>query len=430
MIGRLYWVGGLLLGLLALSGRTLVAQSPSLPSTLTVADWRKDLRILAAELPRRHANAFHTISRAHFDRMVADIDRQLPSSDVDQAVVGLASIVASVGDGHTTLQLPGDWPRYAIVPAWFGCAAGSTGPCELRITSTAPDARRALGARVIRIDTVTVEEAHRRLTSIIPKGESDGAVWGSSTGLLNVPNVLHGLGIVQSSAHAMFELEDSTGTRFTLTVSTVPRQTPVQAWPSASAQAPVSRQRFGEPLWWTLLPDSQTVYVAFNSYPDVGTFKRLTSDLMAFVNQHQSRRLVIDLRRNTGGDFTKVRRTLLPALRQHPVISQRGHLYVLIGPVTFSAAMTNAVDFRNEAHAILVGLPTGARPNGYQEGDEFRLPRSGLVVGYSTRLYRFQQEDTPGVMPDQRVEPTWTAFREGRDLALEWVLAQPLPAGR
>jgi len=102
---------------------------------------------------------------------------------------------------------------------------------------------------------------------------------------------------------------------------------------------------------------------------------------------------------------------------------------VLVGPVTFSAAMTNAVDFRNEARAILVGLPTGARPNGYQEGDEFRLPRSGLMVGYSTRHYRFQQEDTPGVIPDQRIEPTWAAFREGRDTALEWVLTQPIPTG-
>ena len=86
--------------------------------------------------------------------------------------------------------------------------------------------------------------------------------------------------------------------------------------------------------------------------------------------------------------------------------------------------MANAVDFRRELDAILVGQPTGARPNGYQENDEMRLPRSGLVVSYSTRYYKFQDEDTPGVMPDQVITPTWAAFRAGRDLALEWVLGQ------
>jgi hypothetical protein len=40
---------------------------------------------------------------------------------------------------------------------------------------------------------------------------------------------------------------------------------------------------------------------------------------------------------------------------------------VIIGGRTFSAAMTNAIDFRKETKAILVGEPAGERPNGYQE---------------------------------------------------------------
>lgn len=131
------------------------------------------------------------------------------------------------------------------------------------------------------------------------------------------------------------------------------------------------------------------------------------------------------MQRNGGGDFTKVREILLPPIAKHPVLGAKGHLYVLIGPSTFSAAMTNAIDFRKDANAILVGLPTGALPNSYQEGSEFTLPNSKLVVGYSTKYYKFQESDTPGVIPDQRVEPTWAAYRAGRDLALEWVMAQP-----
>lgn len=55
------------------------------------------------------------------------------------------------------------------------------------------------------------------------------------------------------------------------------------------------------------------------------------------------------------------------------------------------AAMTNAVDFRREFGAILVGEPTGARPNQYQESGNFTLPNSGLRITVSTRYYQFQE---------------------------------------
>jgi hypothetical protein len=88
--------------------------------------------------------------------------------------------------------------------------------------------------------------------------------------------------------------------------------------------------------------------------------------------------------------------------------------------------MTNATDFRRETDAILVGEPTGARPNGYQELDGFTLPQSGVVAHCSILRYRFQDRDTPAVMPDVRIDPDWNAFREGRDPVMEWILEQPL----
>jgi hypothetical protein len=88
--------------------------------------------------------------------------------------------------------------------------------------------------------------------------------------------------------------------------------------------------------------------------------------------------------------------------------------------------MANAADFRNDLHAILVGEPTGARPNGYQENRAFSLPNSHLDVSYSTRLYKFQEQDTPGIMPDKRIDPDWLSYRRGRDPVLAWILKQPL----
>lgn len=136
--------------------------------------------------------------------------------------------------------------------------------------------------------------------------------------------------------------------------------------------------------------------------------------------------MVIDLRQNAGGDFTKVRDLLLPALKQHR-LNRRGRLFVAIGRNTFSAAMTNAADFLQETNAILVGEPTGGRPSGWQEKGQFTLPSSHLTVSVSTQYYRFLAEDLPAVMPHEHILITWDDFRAGRDAVLEWIVAQPLP---
>jgi len=93
-----------------------------------------------------------------------------------------------------------------------------------------------------------------------------------------------------------------------------------------------------------------------------------------------------------------------------------------MGRRTFSAAMVNAIDFRKDTTAILVGAPIGERPNSYSENDEMTLPNSRVVVSYSTRYYQFLDQDVPAVVPDQRLDPSWVDFKAGRDPVMEWVL--------
>jgi len=189
---------------------------------------------------------------------------------------------------------------------------------------------------------------------------------------------------------------------------------------SAAKSEPLSRQRPTERFWFTYLPESQTVYVSFRGYDSLGENAR---KLFQFVDSNPTRRLVIDMRQNGGGDFTKVRSSLIPGIKQRPAINKKGHLFVVIGRRTFSAAMTNAIDFRKETNAILVGEPAGERPNSYQENDEMKLPNSRLTVSYSTPYYKFLDEDVPAVMPDKRIDPNWTDYKAGRDPVLDWILS-------
>jgi len=153
----------------------------------------------------------------------------------------------------------------------------------------------------------------------------------------------------------------------------------------AFEEVPLFRQRQAEQFWFTSLPGSQTLYVNLRGYPETSTFKRISDDLLKLVNTSQPKRLVIDARQNTGGDFNKGR-YLLAGLKKHETFRNRGSVYVITGRATQSAAMVNAIDFRKELNAILVGEPTGGRPNSYSENDEFRLPNSNLEVSYSNQI--------------------------------------------
>jgi hypothetical protein len=120
-----------------------------------------------------------------------------------------------------------------------------------------------------------------------------------------------------------------------------------------------------------------------------------------------------------------VREQIIPQIKKRPRLNRKGGLYVAIGRRTFSAAMSNASDFRRETPAILVGEPAGEKPNSYQESRRMQLPNSKLTVSYSTKFYRFADPGIEAIVPDKLFEPAWADYKAGRDPVLEWIMAEP-----
>ena len=111
--------------------------------------------------------------------------------------------------------------------------------------------------------------------------------------------------------------------------------------------------------------------------------------------------------------------TLVDELARRPKL--RG--YAITGGRTFSAALKNSIDFRKIAHATLVGETIGERPNSYSENDELTLPNARMEISYSTRYYKFLEDDQL-VAPDKEILPTWADWLAGRDPVMDWIIAQ------
>jgi hypothetical protein len=384
---------------------------------LSTSEWREDLHHLALELPGRHGDAFHRVAREEFEDSIQALDGRLASLDGHEVFAAMGRIVAMVGDGHTYLQLPGTFRRYPLRQYAFGDT--------LRITHAAAGYEPLLGARVLAIGGTEIREAARLVRRQIAPGENEWYVLKELPWFLIHAEVLHAHGVVPDLEEAQWTVETVSGERMDIRLAPVALGEGLTLVSAAQA-VPLYRRRADEDLSFTFLQDSRTLYVNFRGYPPRDQFREFFDDLFEFADQHHAERLVIDLRQNSGGDFTKGRELLLPRLIPHR-LNQHGRLFVAIGRHTFSAAMTNAADFSRETNATLVGEPTGARPNGWQEKGEFTLPNSRLTVSVSTRYYRFLDEDLPAVMPHRQVDLTWEDFRAGRDPVLDWIVAQPLP---
>jgi len=253
---------------------------------------------------------------------------------------------------------------------------------------------------------------------VISQAETEWFVLRDSPDYIAIPEVLHALGIVPNLTSAPFTFVDDHGKQFTLNIEAVARSARLD-WLSLPTKLPLYQQRPDEKFWFTYRPDAKTVCVSFRGYDSL---IENAQQLFKAIDEHQPQRLVIDMRENGGGDFTLVREHLLPGLKQRSAINRTGHLFVVIGRDTFSAAMSNATDFRKETKAILVGEPIGERPNSYQENRQLVLPNSLLTVSYSTQYYSFLNGASE-VTPDKRIDPNWLSYKAGRDPVMDWILA-------
>jgi hypothetical protein len=378
---------------------------------LTPAEWRDDLRAFATQLPKRHANAFHFVSREVFDREVASLDSAIAGLDGPTVLVRMMRIAAMVGDGHTGFHVPGALvPGYPIGLRNFGD--------QIRVIRTAAGADSALGMRLVSIDETPVAEILPRLDRLLAQDENPGLREAEVPGFLALGAFLHGIGVVRDERRARFTFEDDHGARVTLTLAPMIGSAAEMVWHFTSPELPLYRKNRTESLAFTWLPESRTVYCNFRNYHDLG---ERAGKMFEFIDQHPVDRLVIDMRQNGGGDFNQGRRHLIEPVRKRPALDRQDHLFVIVGPITFSAALANAIDFRVKTRAMLVGEPIGEKPNSWSENDEFVLPHSHLTVSYSTKYYEF----APGqemITPDRVIAPTWEEFRAGRDPVLEWIL--------
>jgi hypothetical protein len=393
------------------TGEALPGTASADKLSLTPRQWREDLAYFATELPKRHPDAFANTPKDKFDVAVAELDGKIDHLNSDEIYIGLDRLANLIGDAHTYVEFPKDNANLPLDTRHFGN--------ESRVVIVAPGYEQALGTRIIAIQNVPLAQARELAAAITPIAETASLKESRVDGFLTTGMALHGLGVIPDRNSALYTLATDDGKEVVVDFKALPPgQEP--KWVHVTAQLPLSEQHITGSAACTYLRDVRTLYCNVRWIRDLaGPAKELFDTLK---REHPDK-LVIDLRQNGGGDYNVGLKHLIEPLRKDKDINRKGHLFVLIGPNTFSAAMSNAAQFRTMTEATLVGQTIGERPNSYQEVKQFTLPNSHFAVHYSTRFYKFVEATDNVVAPDKEIIPTWEEYKTGHDPVLEWVLA-------
>ncbi len=374
--------------------------------------------------PRRHEAAADPDWRARWDKLLAEADELGDGAYFVHARRALAWFK----DGHTTI-LPFEF--VGGVPAALANGPFSYNlPVRARvfhdgawIVAAGADAKSLLGARITRIGKLTAAELIRALAEQWPGNDAWAHRWSAAP--FASPAFLQGLGAIDDSA-APVPFEAQSGTK-ALKGSLEPtanaqsdllqvtrKATEIEGWASSAASGNFVRA----------LPDRQALYLSIDEMDDVEgkTFGAFTREAFAAMAAPGIERLVVDLRRNGGGN-----NYLAEPLRKRigrSAFNRPGGLYVLIGPRTFSAAQNCVNRLERETFATFVGEPTGGAPNHYGDAAIFTGEITGISAIVSTLPWfdSYPQDTRPWILPDLPVNETFADWQAGRDIALQRAL--------
>jgi tetratricopeptide (TPR) repeat protein len=394
--------------------------------------WWGDLALMVREVKRLGYAPFKLISESEFDAQVAALHDAIPGLTDAQIAVELMKLLRLVNDGHTRFRDLTALPEFRqTLPVQFWLFAEG-----LFIVATAPEHEDLLGAHVMTLGGHEVGELFQALDPLISR---DNIQWPKQMFPYHLREValLHALGLVPEPRRVELALRDRDGRERTVTVETdesqpdiwyaIPAPTGWRYLPETlPTPAPHYLRNAWTFFWFDYLAEEQTVYCQFNRVRDGAeeTLADFTARLFRFIEEHPVEKFVLDLRWNNGGN-TFLEMPLLHKLIGCEKINQRGRLFVIVGRRTFSAAQNLATLIERHTNAIFAGEPTGSSPNFVGESIQFELPYSKLKGTISDLYWQsaWPMDHRTWIAPRLYAPPTFAAYAENRDPALEAVLA-------
>jgi hypothetical protein len=284
-----------------------------------------------------------------------------------------------------------------------------------------------IGYEVTRFGETPAEKALDLVGAINARDNDMQQLW-LAPYYLGLPQVLSGLDIVEDAANVTLTVrlsEDKeqavTPDAHAMTFAGFPK---LPALKSAGYQRGLSRS--DEPYWYEHITDKHLLYVQFNAVRNDPTlsFAEFNDELRQLITRQSIDNLVIDLRHNSGGDGS-ITPPMVATAALFEALRPDGKVFILMGRNTFSAGHDLLVDLTRFTHPILVGEPSGTRPNAIGEAGWFNLPYSQQTGVISSQFHQNSSAEDHRIWlaPDVPVSLSSAAYFNGQDTVLDAVMS-------
>lgn len=354
--------------------------------------WIEDIDYLVENLIAKHKNLFFNIKEKEFYNMVMNLKLMVNDLDYEEMKVELSRVVSAVKDAHTSVTFPVN----KFLPFKFYYFNDG-----IYIVETTFEYEELLYKKVVAINKIPIEEVIEELSQIISY-ENEHFLKAQLIKYLQAADVLYGL-LISDDINEITVTISNGAEEKDIKVATVKSKDLNYV---RNRNIPLYLKRSDENYWFEFLKDEKELYIKYNSCRECGEeiLKDKIDRTIKFIEENEINKLTIDLRHNLGGDSTLIQ-PLIEFIKNHDIINKKNNLKVIIGRETFSSGLLNAYQFKSETNAILIGEPSGGKPNCYGEVLRFTLPNSGFVVSYSTEYYRLIDDDNiMALCPDEIID--------------------------
>jgi len=381
--------------------------------------WQADLKQYQSGLEANHINLYNQISQADFEAELAEIERTIADKTDWRIKLDLMRLTRKIGDGHTAVSLQNEDMHYFpfklryISKGW-------------RIVKTSAEHKELLGKTLVAIDGHPVEEVAASLKPLVQFVENPYSLLFRTGDYMPISELLYNLNIIGNPEKTKLTIVDDSGVNTTVELSVINKQQYFTAKDFKELKIRIPElgpiiEWVDNKIAWAQLQGTKALYIDFSGYPDFESMQRVAEQFSVLIENNQFRQLIIDLRGNTGGDLYVGLFLAYTLNLANPIDWEHG-VYLMTDQYTYSAAASDAALFRQLLNAKVVGMPTGSNPSGYQDLGEFTLENSKLRITYSKRHFRLQPKENEALQPDVMIPHKWEAYKNGKDVMLEWIL--------
>lgn len=380
-----------------------------------------DLTFLYQTLIEKHPKLHLIKYKSSFDSLFHETKKHFGQLNRNEAILRMMKFVASLKDGHTSIaRIWDDKTGFKRLP--FRLYLFSEG---LHISIADKKYQNYTGMKVVGIGETKIEDVIETARTYI-HGDNEMAFKNVLPNRLSQYDFLIGLKLGNKDGSVSFKLEDLKGKHHKLIIFSSDLKDTYQM---------VSARKKGvkRPLylidkgnyWHTYMEEKKLMYFQFNAVSEMKdkSFKKYIKELFTQIDSLPINKLVIDIRNNNGGD-NSILQPLIHAIIRSDKINKKGHLFTVIGRLTFSAAVSLTTELETHTKTIFVGEPTSASPNHYGETRLGELPISKIKFLYSSQFWQgsLPWDNREWIEPSIKTHKSIKDYINGKDPSLERII--------